>query len=48
MSHRIIYILFGLFFLYNFGDKPLIAEESVTGLSILYSNDINGYLEPCG
>ncbi len=48
MLYRIIYILFGIFFLYNYGNKPLIAEESVNGLSIVYTNDINGYLEPCG
>lgn len=48
MFRSIIFILIGFFFLVNFGDESPGADESATGLSIIYTNDINGYLEPCG
>ncbi len=48
MIHRIFNALLGLLLLTNLFIQPLRAENPVPELSVFYTNDINGYLEPCG
>lgn len=48
MLYKFCYLFFGLFLLALLAMDPIQANEPVSELSIVYSNDMNGYLEPCG